>query len=434
MPPIPFHSVLAVEGVETSDKRIIEPGALTWRDLPLSLMAIIEDSHGGIPQTVSVNVGRIDAISRTNASGGSKLIDATGVFDDGDPVAVQIARKVADKFYRGVSIDVGDVESELEVTEEDEDGWPVDWLDHLTAGRIAMATVCGFPAFAEAFIEVTDVAVLEEAEQALVASGAEQPADVVAPQSQGEGWRLLALVAAAAPTEPPAEWFADPQLDAPTALTITDDGRVFGHLALWGTEHTAMPGMTPPRSRSGYAHFHVGAVRTNDGQDVAVGHLTLDTGHAPLRGITPTEALAHYDHTGTAWADVRAGEDAYGIWVAGACRPELSDEVLRAARSAPLSGDWRKLGGEWEMIAALSVNVPGFPVPRAMAASAGGECVALVAAGALAVRRRGHTTLRGVDIGSSVREAVSEALKPLAPIINRERREALRARMGSPAS
>lgn len=433
MPPIPFHSVLAVEGVATSDKRFIDPGALTWRELPLSLMAIIEDSHGGMPQTVTVNVGRIDAISRTNGSGGSKLIDATGVFDDGDTVAVQIARKVADKFYRGVSIDVGDVESELEVIEEDEDGWPVDWLDHLTAGKIAMATVCGFPAFEDAFIEVTDTAALEEAEGALVASGNAGNALTLPTAEQGPTWRLvgLALVAAGGPQEPPAEWFADPQLDGPTALHIGDDGHVFGHLALWGTEHASLPGMRPPRSASGYTYFHTGVVRTNDGHDVPVGHLTLDVGHAPTRGISAQQALAHYDNTGTVWADVRCGEDAFGIWVAGAMRPNLSDDTLRAARAAPLSGDWRKFGGEWELIAGLSVNVPGFLVPRAMVASVDGEAMAMVACGAMAVRRQGS---RGHRLDTSaIRDAVAEALQPLQPLIARERRDQLRARMGTPA-
>lgn len=433
MPPIPFHSVLAVEGVATSDKRFIDVGALTWRELPLSLMAIIEDSHGGMPQTVSVNVGRIDGISRMNGNGGTKLIDATGVFDDQDTVAVQIARKVADKFYRGVSIDVGSVESELEVIEEDEDGWPIDWLDHLTAGQIAMATVCGFPAFEDAFIEVTDMDALAEAEGGIAASATPDDTITLPQQAPGETWRLVALVAAGGPVEPPSEWFADPALPALTALTIQDDGRVFGHLAGWGTEHTAMPGMRPPRSASAYAYFHTGAVRTNDGQDLPVGHLTLDTGHAPTRGITPQQAMAHYDNTGTVWADVRCGEDAWGIWVAGAMRPNLPDDVLRAARAAPLSGDWRKLAGEWELIAGLSVNVPGFPVPRAVVASVNGEALAMVAAGALAVRRHGLHTTPGMFDPSMLRDAVAEALAPLQPLIARERREQLRARMGTPA-
>jgi hypothetical protein len=78
-------------------------------------------------------------------------------------------------------------------------------------------------------------------------------------------------------------------------------------------------------------------------------------------------AASHYDHTGTVAADVRAGEDEHGIWVAGALRPTLTDEQIRTFRAAPLSGDWRRIGGRLELVAALAVNTPGFPVPRTRA-------------------------------------------------------------------
>jgi hypothetical protein len=78
-------------------------------------------------------------------------------------------------------------------------------------------------------------------------------------------------------------------------------------------------------------------------------------------------AASHYDNTGTVAADVRAGEDEYGIWVAGALRSTLTDEQIREFRAAPLSGDWRRIGGRLELVAALAVNTPGFPVPRTRA-------------------------------------------------------------------
>src|SRR5690606_20925265 len=51
---------------------------------------------------------------------------------------------------------------------------------------------------------------------------------------------------------------------------------------------------------------------------------------------------------------------------------------------AALSGDWRRFepGGPLRLVAALGVNVPGFPIPDVAAVTAGGECTALVAAGA----------------------------------------------------
>ena len=46
-----------------------------------------------------------------------------------------------------------------------------------------------------------------------------------------------ALIAAAAPVAPPASWFDQPKFSGPTPLTITPEGRVYGHAALWGTWH-----------------------------------------------------------------------------------------------------------------------------------------------------------------------------------------------------
>ena len=48
---------------------------------------------------------------------------------------------------------------------------------------------------------------------------------------------------------------------------------------------------------------------------------------------------------------------------------------------------WRKVGAGMELVAALGVNVPGFPVPRTRALVAGGQMQSLVAAGMLAPRQ-----------------------------------------------
>ena len=194
-----------------------------------------------------------------------------------------------------------------------------------------------------------------------------------------------ALVASAAPVHPPAQWFNDPHLDGPTGITVTEEGQIFGHLALWDTCHIASgPGQctTAPHSQTEYAYFHTGAILTDDNQELAVGHLTLGTGHAaPDKTVRGT--MAHYDNTGLAVADVRAGEDQYGIWVAGAVRPHISPEDIRTLRSSPLSGDWRRVQGNLELVAALAVNVPGFPVPRTKGATRNKQMYSLVAAGVI---------------------------------------------------
>ena len=192
--------------------------------------------------------------------------------------------------------------------------------------------------------------------------------------------RPRAIVAGGAPVAPPKEWFGDPGLDGPTPLTITADGRVFGHIAAWGVRHIGMPGhVVPPKSRSGYAFFKTGVVQTAEGEDVPVGQLTLAGGHAPL-SADASQAVRHYDDTASAVADVTAGEDRHGIYVAGALRPSATPEQVRALRASAPSGDWRPINGGLELVAVCQVNVPGFPVARARVAS--GATMALVAAGA----------------------------------------------------
>ena len=115
-----------------------------------------------------------------------------------------------------------------------------------------------------------------------------------------------------------------------------------------------------------------------------VGTITLDTGHAD-RSWGRAAAAAHYDDTGTAVADVVCGEDEFGIWVNGALRPDVDEVSARKLRGAALSGDWRNVNGNLELVALLAVNVPGFPIPRVRAeltaSAAGLEVTALVAAG-----------------------------------------------------
>lgn len=188
-----------------------------------------------------------------------------------------------------------------------------------------------------------------------------------------------ATTAGAAPVAPPTSWFADPQFQAPTPITVTADGRVMGHLAAWGVCHASFSNkcVMAPHSAVNYRYFLNGSVLTADGSLVKVGKITLGTGHADIRlGWVP--AADHYDNTGTAAAVVAAGEDQYGIWVAGSMVPEASDETMATLRRSPLSGDWRRVNGNLELVAALAVNTPGFPIVNM---NASGEPDGLVAAG-----------------------------------------------------
>lgn len=183
---------------------------------------------------------------------------------------------------------------------------------------------------------------------------------------------------------PPAAWFENPRLTEATALTVTEDGRVYGHLAAWNTCHTSHTArgqcVLAPKSATGYAYFNTGSVLTDNGTEVSAGRITLGTGHAD-ETLNPTDTMAHYEHTGSVAAFVRAGEDKHGIWVAGATRANLSEERRDLLRATPLSGDWRRIGTNLELVAALAVNVPGFPIPRPKGMVASGHMTSLVATG-----------------------------------------------------
>ncbi|MEJ2860546.1 hypothetical protein [Actinomycetospora flava] len=206
------------------------------------------------------------------------------------------------------------------------------------------------------------------------------------------------MEAPAIPVTPPDAWFDDPCLPGPTPLTVTREGHVLGHVAAWNTRHVGLPGhVTPPSSASGYRYYLSGQVETETGRLVSTGRITLGTGHADLAGNL-TAASEHYDNTGSAVADVVCGEDAHGIWFAGALRPDVTPSQVRTLRASSLSGDWRPVGrGGLELVGVLAVNVPGFPTPR-QAVTAAGDVAAVVAAGVVP---------RELDAGDRARRAAA---------------------------
>jgi hypothetical protein len=197
----------------------------------------------------------------------------------------------------------------------------------------------------------------------------------------------VTLVASGERIAAPAAWFADPHLSGPTHLTVTEEGRVFGHLAEWETCHIGFDGVcvAPPTSASGYAYFATGRVLLDDGAVASTGVVSLGGGHAG-KGLRPKAAMHHYDATSTAVADVCVGEDDYGIWCAGWIRPGTSEEQVVALRASDVSGDWREIGDSLELVAALACNVGGFPVGVAVE---DGRQTALVAAGIITERTDG---------------------------------------------
>lgn len=216
---------------------------------------------------------------------------------------------------------------------------------------------------------------------------------------------LKTLTAGGFPVDPPDDWFTDPMLASPTPLTVDDDGRVYGHIATFDVAHIGLPGkVRAPRSRADYAYFKTGELRTASGKRVNVGQLTLAGGHASMQADA-AQAVAHYDNTASAVADVNVGEDRWGIWVAGGLRPEVTPSQLRTLRASAPSGDWRPINGHLELVACCQVNVPGFPTVRARVAS--GAITSLVAAGAAPLYARRLALMADASVAERVAQLES---------------------------
>jgi hypothetical protein len=167
------------------------------------------------------------------------------------------------------------------------------------------------------------------------------------------------------PLRPPAAWFSDPGFERVTPMRVTEHGQVSGHACAWGQCHTGYQGecRTPPHSQTGYAYFLTGEVLTSEGIYVPCGQITLDTTHPDL-DLTMAAAKRHMEVTGLAAADVNVGEDAYGLWMAGAVRPTVDEHTIRALRASPVSGHWIAVNGNLELIGLLAVNCQGYPQHR----------------------------------------------------------------------
>lgn len=340
-----WSAVLARLGVPTGDGRIIAPGGGGSRDLPLPLLyqAATDDGHGG-----AVIVGRIESLSI-----GDGMVTATGSMLTDIPYG---ALEQLEAGVLGPSVDLDDIEYTMDDQER----------VVITRWRVAGATLVAIPAFADVSLTLDPKPVDP------VLQDPDDPYVGVGPYGNG-----LYAFAGAAPL-PPSDWFRRPDLDRLTPLTVSDSGRVFGHIAGWGTCHVGMPGcVTPPYSASGYSYFHVAEQATAEGTVLPVGTLVAGPRHADPQ-LAFQAAQQHYDDPAAAVARVVAGEDEFGIWVAGWMLPGASDEARAVFTSSPVSGDWRRIGGSLELVAVCSVNTPGFPVPRARVAFSSGAQRTLV--------------------------------------------------------
>ncbi|MBF6277058.1 phage minor head protein [Nocardia nova] len=340
-----FEAMLMPAGiVGRSGMSMLSPAAqLLDTKLPLALKWQPKDDPG---HDGSVTVGAIESLELRDGG-----LWGTGTMLDGPDTEQAIQQ---------IEAGVTAPSAELVVRSEtltDTAGSPVTpdtadqmWMDgaqvvmRMDAVEIVGASLVSVPEFRETTITLGDV-VDNAPALALVAAAVESAARIVEPDIY------------------PASYFEDPQLTGPTPIDVDEGGRVFGHLALFNSSHRAFPNIkrAPYRSHSGYADFHQSSARLDNGEKMRVGRLTVGGGHGPC-GSGPRPALAHYDDVSTCWALVRAGEDQFGIWVAGAIHAQADEAMVKLALGTPHSGHWEPIGGYPELIAAHAVNSPGYAI------------------------------------------------------------------------
>lgn len=154
-------------------------------------------------------------------------------------------------------------------------------------------------------------------------------------------------------------------------LTVSPEGQVSGHAALWGRCHVGFGNtcVRPPREDSAYQGFLTGL-----SEGVPSGPIMLGGQHAPIQA-SAADAVDFYAATSAAVADVTVGPDAFGIWAAGRIRSSATETQVDALQASALSGDWRSLGNRLRLVAILAVNTPGFRVHRAHALAASGTLI-----------------------------------------------------------
>jgi 2'-5' RNA ligase len=172
------------------------------------------------------------------------------------------------------------------------------------------------------------------------------------------------------PDVPPDWWFDEPRdVAMATALTITDEGRLFGMLAPGGTGHRAFRDrrLTAPMGKVDYSRFLGRQTIVAGGGRRITGVITADCGHCPpAASADPAVRMQHYDNSCSVVADINIGENADGVWVAGALKHYVTAEQVSTMMGCALSGDWAPhpdKPGTMEFVAALLVPVPGFAMP-----------------------------------------------------------------------
>lgn len=380
---------IVVGGRKTGDRRQFDVDTLQWQEegatpnsLEIPLGYQYERSHGGTNDKTA-RVGRIDSIERD----GDQLF-ARGVIDLKAPWGPEAATLMGTRenpgILAGVSIlidenpDKGGLSVEYQfaegcelATEEDEFNPACAEPERtiVTDGaRIRGVDLVDIPAFAEARLYLDE----------------ELPDDIEVEEDDNAEALTASAYTITIPELPPAEWFSEPaEVPEIGAITVTEDGRFFGYLA---PRHVAHRGfskkrVTVPVGNVDYGIWMNRATLVDDGNGgytkIATGPITMDCGHAPMSAAVKGAARqAHYDNACSVVATARVGENARGVWIAGALLPGITSEQVARMMACQLSGDWgphREKPGKRELAGALLVPRPGFPTAHHSFTLQGGE-------------------------------------------------------------
>lgn len=353
-----YFPALTFMDVFTGDGRFLKSDGGSTRELPQTIWAQFEQGPGGHVGAVIVGALHELTFDEGVVSGSGWVLD-----DDNGRKLVMYAQTQA---LRGNSADLADVKAHYEWDEERDDV-----AVYFDAWSVAGTTIVGRPAFADARYSL---------DEELVASwmADTDPLVIDLPTKINVLTAETEVVADGSP-RPSWDLFHQDEPDVPQPLRIADEPdehgfyAVSGHLALWNTCHDGMEScIIPPRPLDNYAGFNSATVLTDKGS-VATGPLFLKGGHPKAGELARKSVEECYGSIENAWSDVRATPGRLGPWLSGYVRPGTPDTNVVAARASKLSGHW--LGGR--LMAACSVNVPGYEVP-------GGESFSLAADGTVA--------------------------------------------------
>ena len=356
-----YFPALTFMDVFTGDGRYLESAGGGSRELPLTIWGQFKqaEAHSG-----SVIVGALHELTFNDdgvVSGSGWILD-----DENGRRLVMYAQTQA---LRGNSADLADIKAHYEWDDERDD-----IAIMFSEWNIAATTIVGRPAFKDArysldeelvasWMADTDPLVVDLPSKINILTA--EP-EVTADGSRRPSWELFHQ---SEPAEPQPLRIGEPDADGFCPVS--------GHLALWNSCHDGMDRcIIPPRPLDNYSGFNAGSVLTGKGS-VATGPLFLKGGHPKAGELAKKSVEECYGSIENAWSDVRMIPGSLGPWFSGYVRPGVPDENIIAARASKLSGHW--LGGR--LMAACSVNVPGYEVPggESFSMDANGFVVELVA-------------------------------------------------------